>query len=57
MAGTKLKRSEVDRWTGNAIGGVTVPEANRKFIAELNANAAKKKGGAGKPKSPAGKKG
>ena len=55
MANTKLKRSEVDRWTGNAVTNVTVPEANKKFIAEYNASL-KKKGGGSKPKAPAKKK-
>ena len=55
MASTKLKRSEVDRWTGNAITNVEVPEANKKWIAEYNASL-KKKGGSNKPKAPAKKK-
>lgn len=55
MAGTKLKRSEVDRWTGSAISHVTVPEANKKAIAEINASFAKKGSGT-KAKAPAKKK-
>ena len=42
MAGTKLKRSEVDRWTGNAITNVTLTPENKKAVAEINAYFAKK---------------
>lgn len=56
MANTKLKRGEVDRWTGNGITNVQIPEANKKAIAEINAQFAKQKGGSTKPKVPAKKK-
>lgn len=56
MAVTKPKRNEVDRWTGSAIGNVSVPAENKKFIAEYNASAAKKKGGSTKARPTTKKK-
>ena len=60
MSSTKLKRGEVDRWTGNAIGHVSIPEANKKYIAELNAEwarkEAEKKKGSGQQKAQTKKK-
>ena len=57
MASSKLKRGEVDRWTGNGITHVTLTPENKKAAAEINAYFAKqKKGGGSKPKAPAKKK-
>ena len=56
MASTKLKRGEVDRWTGNGITHVTLTPENKKAAAEINAYFAKQKNGGSKPKTSAKKK-